>query len=72
MVTKKKKKKLWAITYSDGYEFSGVLYEIYDDKKLAETREVELNAAKQCQCPGSAAYYEVNEFVLNTKSKYLP
>ena len=57
--------KVWAVTYSDGYEFSGVVVEIYDDETLADLRALELTA-KQCQ-PRSYASFSVAEFELNKK-----
>jgi hypothetical protein len=57
--------KVWAVTYSDGYEFSGVVVEIYDDETLADLRALELNA-KQCH-PASYAGFSVEEFELNKK-----
>lgn len=70
-IQKKKKTKVWAVTYADGYEFSGVVYEIYDNKKSADDRATKLNAVKQCQSPGAMDEFEVEEFTLNGKSKYL-
>ena len=68
---KKPKTKVWAVTYGDGFEFAGVVYEIYDNEKLADKRAAELNAARQCQRPGGSDSYSVEEFQLNAKSEYL-
>ncbi len=57
--------KVWAITYSDGFEFSGVVVEIYDDETAADLRALELNEAKQCQYDG----YSVQGFELNAKNE---
>ena len=35
--------KIWAVTYSDGFEFSGVIVEAYDDETAADLRCMELN-----------------------------
>ena len=63
--------KVWAVTFGDGYEFAGVVYEIYDNEKAADARAAELNAARQCQRPDAAGGYDVDEFTLNAKSEYL-
>lgn len=63
-------KKVWAITYSDGFEFAGVVIEIYDDETLADLRAIELNELNQAkqEMPRYDSY-SVEEFELNAKSE---
>lgn len=53
--------KVWCVTYGDGYEFSGVVYEVYDDETLADLRCLELNEKLKSQYAG----YSVQEFEIN-------
>jgi hypothetical protein len=59
--------KIWAVTYSDGYEFSGVIVEAYDDETAADLRALELNEKQKNQYGG----YSVEEFELNKREEEL-
>lgn len=56
---------VWCVTYGDGFEFSGVVYEVYDDKTKAELRCLELNEKLQSKY----ASYDVEEFELNKQNE---
>jgi len=60
--------KIWAVTYSDGYEFSGVIVEAYDDEAAADLRALELNEKLKSQYGG----YSVEEYELNKRDEQLP
>lgn len=55
--------KIWIITYGDGYEFSGVFIEAYDDQTTAELRALELQEKEASTYGG----YSVEEYEINTK-----
>jgi hypothetical protein len=60
-------KKIWAVTYSDGYEFSGVIVEAYDDETAADLRALELNEKLK-----GYGGYSVEEYELNKRNEELP
>lgn len=55
--------KIWIITYGDGYEFSGVFIEAYDDQTMAELRMLELEERLTSGVGG----YSLEEYEINTK-----
>lgn len=59
--------KIWVVTYSDGYEFSGVIVEAYDDETVADLRAQELNEKESSKYGG----YSVEEFELNKRNEQL-
>lgn len=64
--------KIWAITYSDGYEFSGVIVEAYDDEVEADKRATELQAKRdKKRGPDNYGGYDVIEFELNQRDETL-
>jgi hypothetical protein len=62
--------KIWVITYGDGFEFSGVIYEAYDDKTTADLRCLELND-KHIESGHIYGGYDVQEFELNKRNESL-
>jgi len=64
--------KIWAITYGDGYEFSGVIVEAYDNEAEADNRATELQE-KHDKRRGKFSYggYSVEEFELNARDEKL-
>lgn len=55
--------KIWVITYGDGFEFSGVFIEAYDDQTVAELRILELEELHPSQYGG----YSLEEYEINSK-----
>jgi hypothetical protein len=64
--------KIWAITYGDGYEFSGQIVEAYDDETTAELRAIELQEAYEAKGRSRYGGYSVEEFELNKHADDLP
>lgn len=60
--------KIWAVTYGDGFEFSGVIIEAWDNEADAHRRALELQARLG---KNSYAGYDVEEFTLNEYAKDL-
>lgn len=54
--------KIWIITYSDGFEFSGVFIEAWTDRDQAELRAIELQDKLG---PNTYAGYSVEEVELD-------
>lgn len=53
--------KVWCVTYGDGFEFSDVVCEVYDDETKAELRCLDLNEKR----PSKYGGYDVRELELN-------
>jgi hypothetical protein len=62
--------KIWAITYGDGFEFSGVIVEAYDDETVADLRCMELNK-KWTERGSQYGGYDVQEYELNKRDETL-
>lgn len=59
--------KVWCVTYGDGFEFSGVVCEVYDDRTVADLRCLELNE----KLNSAYASYDVQEFEVNKPDEAL-